>query len=147
MAKYTKVGHGWAAKHPKYDPNKKYPMFNEIHTNVDKIFSKEGQAYVDKVEYDYVIDCRGFPKDYSDYIITPNIYVNAGIVFDSLKPSKWDYSYHIAHKNGWMFGLPLSNKVSFGYLYNSKLTTKQECLIDLEEDNYKINYHHHQNLL
>ena len=45
-----------------------------------------------------------------------------------------------------MFGLPLSNKVSFGYLYNSKLTTKQECLIDLEEDKYKINYHHHQNL-
>ena len=25
--KYTKVGHGYASKHPKYDPNAKYPMF------------------------------------------------------------------------------------------------------------------------
>jgi|19_taG_2_1085344.scaffolds.fasta_scaffold02884_5 hypothetical protein len=25
--RYEKAGYGWAAKHPKYDPNKKYPMF------------------------------------------------------------------------------------------------------------------------
>ena len=38
MAKYTKVGHGWASKHPKYDPNKKYPMFTgDITVNKKKL--------------------------------------------------------------------------------------------------------------
>ena len=36
--KYTKVGHGWASKHPKYDPNKKYPMFTgDITVNKKKL--------------------------------------------------------------------------------------------------------------
>ena len=38
MTKYTKVGHGWASKHPKYDPNKKYPMFTgDITVNKKKL--------------------------------------------------------------------------------------------------------------
>ena len=46
--KYTKVGHGWASKHPKYDPNKKYPMFTGDIT-VDK--KKLQIALWRKVEY------------------------------------------------------------------------------------------------
>ena len=35
---YTKVGYGYASKHPKYDPNAKYPMFTgSVTVNDEKL--------------------------------------------------------------------------------------------------------------
>tara|TARA_B100000029_G_C17512105_1_gene936678 strand:+ start:301 stop:1419 length:1119 start_codon:yes stop_codon:yes gene_type:complete len=109
-----------------------YPNFSEIHKEIKDIVSLGKKVSVDGVEYDFAIDCRGFPEDYSDYYISPNVYLNAGIVVSSRDtPGTWEYTYHVAHRNGWMFGIPLKEKSGWGYLYNSDLTHRDDAFADL----------------
>ena len=39
---------------------------------------------------------------------------------------------HVATPNGWMFGIPLQSRQSFGYLYNDTITSKDDAI-----DNFK----------
>jgi len=87
------------------------------------------------VDADYIIDCTGTPKNLDNYWQADYIPVNAALV----KQCSWDkpeYTYTLtkAMKNGWMFGIPLANRVSFGYLYNSSFNDIEE--IELELDKY-----------
>ena len=115
---------------------KKYKNFNILEAKVNSIDSIGRQVCVQLenkiLMSDYVVDCRGFPEDYSDYIICDNVYVNSALVVPSTSHNTWEYTYHYAHKNGWMFGIPLNNRSGWGYLYNSELTTRDECLEDIE---------------
>jgi hypothetical protein len=87
-----------------------------------------------KVQYfDYIIDCRGYPTDYSDYYISEYIPVNHCLVHTIDKPGNWDYTYHQATKNGWMFGIPLTTRQAWGYLYNDGITLRDEAVIDIAE--------------
>ena len=83
-----------------------------------------------KFDYDYIVDCTGFPKDYSDYVIPSSLLINRGLVYNIPKKGNWQYTGHVATRNGWMFEIPLSNRQSYGYMYNSKITTKTEALTD-----------------
>ena len=84
------------------------------------------------VDADYVFDCRGKPKDYSDYdtLINP---INAVVL---AKPN-WDtsttlWTRSVATPDGWAFIIP--TKVSsgaIGYLYNSDITSKTDATINL----------------
>ena len=57
----------------------------------------------DKVAvFDYVIDCGGYPDDYSDYNICKHISLNSCLVHNT-KPQKFNYTHHKATPNGWMF--------------------------------------------
>ena len=111
--------------------NQMYPNFSEKLRLVKEIKSLGKKVSVDDEEYDFVVDCRGFPKDYSDYIICDHVYLNAAITTRPNTPGTWEYTYHIAHKNGWMFGLPLQNRTGWGYLYNSDITSRDEAFSDL----------------
>ena len=63
------------------------------------------------------------------HMSTPeSIVINSAIINVCDKPGDWEWTYHIAHPNGWMFGIPVSNRSSWGYLYNNKVTTKEEPL-------------------
>jgi len=110
--------------------NQIYPNFSEKVRTVSEIKSLGKKVSVDGEEYDYVVDCRGFPQDYSDYVICDHVYLNAAITFRSPTPGTWDYTYHIAHRNGWMFGLPLQNRSGWGYLYNRDITSYDEAHAD-----------------
>jgi hypothetical protein len=90
---------------------------------------------VDAIEhtFDYVIDCRGFPTDFENYIISNCSLVNHCIVYDQKTPSDVMYTEHHATKNGWMFGVPLSTRMSYGYLYNDTITSKEDALADLSD--------------
>ena len=81
--------------------------------------------------FDYVIDCRGFPKDSKEHIFVDTIPVNHCLVHTVNEPGNWNFTYHQAHQNGWMFGIPLQTRQGWGYLYNDTITTKQEALTDL----------------
>lgn len=102
--------------------------FQEIHGNVTDIFNSENDAHVivDGVDYsfDYVMDCRGFPKEYTkDYTVIENNPVNYGLVHNIEKTgSDWKYTYHTATKDGWMFSLPLQSRESYGYMFNNNIT-------------------------
>lgn len=120
--------------------HERYPKFSEKIRTVKEIKSLGKKVSVDGEEYDYVVDCRGFPRDYSDYVICDNVYLNAAFTTRSSTPGTWDYTYHIAHKNGWMFGLPLQTRTGWGYLYNSNLTHRDEAFAEFLTilDEYQI---------
>jgi hypothetical protein len=80
--------------------------------------------------FDYLIDCRGYPDDYSDYLDV-DIPVNHCLVHTINEPGDWKYTYHYAHPNGWMFGIPLETRQGWGYLYNDKITSKEEAVNDI----------------
>lgn len=80
--------------------------------------------------FDYVIDCGGFPKDFSDYNMI-NLPLNRAIVVRKNDPGTWTYTHHWAHKNGWMFGIPLKSKQGWGYMYNDTITPKDDAIDDL----------------
>ena len=77
------------------------------------------------------------------HIITDKVYLNSGIVVKSHTPGDWEYTYHIAHEHGWMFGIPLRDRTGWGYLYNSNVTSQleaQSSLIDILQE-YQIEFH------
>lgn len=114
-------------------PNK----FNEIQGTVNGLKNSKDQVEVlidDKIyNFDYVVDCSGYPDSYDDYEIIDTIPVNHCLVHTIEKPGDWNYTYHVAHKHGWMFGIPLQTRQGWGYLYNDKITSKDDALENLQE--------------
>ena len=101
--------------------------------------------------FDYVIDCRGYPQDYSDYEIVDTIPVNHCIVHTVNEPGQWNYTYHMATPDGWMFGIPLQTRQGWGYLYNDKITTRDQAMknqahcLDISIDNLNVREFSFQN--
>jgi hypothetical protein len=106
-------------------------------------------------EYDYVIDCRGTPKkeefETGDYVYSDFETVNSAIIYPEFKSYDEDYTGVTFHKNGWMFGIPLQHRKSFGYLYNGDITSKEKALDhfkllkpELEQDKLRyLNWKHY----
>ena len=106
--------------------------FKEIDENI--------QNY-DSIDSDYIIDCRGTPKNLNDYekLINP---LNCALLANIPKKEndvKWTRS--IATKNGWCFYIPLPEKTSLGYIFNSNITSLEDAQKDFENmfDLKKIN--------
>ena len=109
--------------------------FKEVHGTVDRFWQDSKRAYLsmngETHEYHHIIDCRGIPQEFDDTYESPeSIVINSAIINVCDKPGDWEWTYHIAHPNGWMFGIPVSNRSSWGYLYNNKVTTKEEAIED-----------------
>ena len=100
-----------------------------------KIIPKYIKSHND-IDADQIIDCSGTPKNPSDTIQAKNIPVNSAYVVNCA-PIDYHFSLHIARPYGWVFGIPLKDKLSIGYLYNNNLNTEEEIEKDLEEL-YKI---------
>ena len=96
---------------------KLYPNYKLLNANVE---------YEDLDEYDYVIDCRGRPTDFTDYKEC-DLILNSALVYDDPEPSDFGFTRHVAHKYGWMFVIPLQHRTSHGLLYNDKFATRFEA--------------------
>jgi len=96
----------------------------------DKVIIKTSTS---EIVCDYVIDCRGWPEDYTEFEILYTIPVNHCLVNMIPKPGDWNYTYHVAHRNGWMFGIPLKTRQGWGYLYNDQITDRQDALEDIAD--------------
>lgn len=84
-------------------------------------------------EFDYVMDCMGFPQDYSEYTLSDCSPVNRCWIH-SLMPDEFTYepfTDHIATKNGWMFGVPLQSRKTFGYMYNDTISDPEDAKQDM----------------
>lgn len=97
--------------------------------------------------YDYIVDCRGFPKDFKNYYLPKEMLINHALIHNIPKRGDWNYTGHRATKNGWMFEIPLPNRQSYGYMYCDKITSTQEAKKDFareieipEKDLDKIEY-------
>lgn len=111
--------------------------FQEIKTSVYTIENLQDQVKIicDKqiLSFDYLIDCRGYPQTYEEYDLVDTIPVNHCLVHTINQPGDWSYTYHVAHPNGWMFGIPLKTRQGWGYLYNDNITNKDQAIDNLEK--------------
>lgn len=111
--------------------------FSEVQTKVQTIENLEECVKLtcdDKVlHFDYLIDCRGYPSVYDDYEMVETIPVNHCLVHTINQPGEWSFTYHVAHPNGWMFGIPLKTRQGWGYLYNDTITEKDQAIDNLQE--------------
>jgi len=102
---------------------------NHIINNLDfkvKVVDNYVEDY-NKIDSDYIFDCRGWPKDFSNYdkLINPlNAVVCANI---EKKDCEVDWTRAVATPDGWCFYIPLYDTVSLGYMYNSEITTKENA--------------------
>lgn len=77
--------------------------------------------------FDFAVDSRGFPKSYEDYNVVEDNPVNHALIHNI--PGKIDLNatLHQATPDGWMFGVPLTSRTSYGYLFNDSLTSVDQA--------------------
>ena len=87
------------------------------------------------LDADYVFDCSGRPKTLDgDFTIAKGIVVNTAKVWQC----PWDHprfthTLTLARPYGWVFGVPLSNRLSIGYVYNRDFATPEMIEEDIKE--------------
>ena len=109
--------------------------FKEMHGTVSEIIPGKTSAQIvidGKIEqFDYIIDCMGFPNDYTDYRVSDCSPVNHCVVY-SLPPGDYDpYTDHVAMNAGWMFGIPLQSRHTYGYLFNNTKNSRQDVIEEM----------------
>ncbi|MHC4711423.1 MAG: tryptophan 7-halogenase [Planctomycetota bacterium] len=98
--------------------------FKEIDENV--------QDY-SEIDSDYIIDCRGAPKNLNNYELLVNPLNCALLSTLPKKENDVEFTKAIAHKNGWCFYIPLPDKTSIGYMFNNKITDTKDAEKDFIE--------------
>lgn len=114
--------------------SKTTPDLELLDQKIDSIQFYHDGVYVNNNRYDYVIDCTGGNSliDHDEYFDIPIRTVNTCLAARIDKPADWGVTIAYAHQNGWMFGIPLNTRRTWGYCYNSDLTTEEEALADFK---------------
>jgi tryptophan 7-halogenase len=95
-----------------------------------------------KISADLIFDCSGFQR-----LLIGNLYkspwksymnhlkVNTAIPFQLKHTSDeiFPYTRAIAMKNGWMWQIPLQNRIGAGYVFDNNYTTVEEAKKEVEE--------------
>ena len=114
--------------------------FKEIHGNAKIIENTNNGVILDvdgtNFQFDYLIDCTGFPKEYDDYTVLHDHPTNHCLVHNVKTPADWGHTKHIATKDGWMFGIPLTTRTSYGYVFNDSITDTDTAKLNFSK---KIN--------
>jgi hypothetical protein len=118
-------------------------IFNKVKDNSRLTITKGHVDNPETLESDFVMMCVGSPKETNkqDFEVLKNIPVNAAYVTQcDWNYPRFQYSLTDAMPNGWVFGIPLQNRISIGYLYNSDLTSLEEVKKDVKQifDNYEL---------
>ena len=87
---------------------------------------------INKIDADYIIDCRGKPKDFSNYDTLDNPLNSCILSKPNWDTAKNPWSRHVATPDGWTFVIPTdesspSHKNCVGYCYNSDITSKEDA--------------------
>lgn len=103
-----------------------------LYVNRKKINIIDKQVTHDTIDSDFIMDCSGTPTAWeNNYNKAKYIPVNAGLVRHYMWESpEFDYTQAIARPYGWIFGIPLQSRVSYGYMYNKKINN----IDDIKED-------------
>lgn len=101
--------------------------------SLDNVKITEGNVSADDVDADHVMVCTGAPDSMDDFYKIDSIPVNACLVRNySDYRENFNYTKCIARPYGWMFFIPLQNRCSVGYLYNSDITHEYKIIDDFE---------------
>lgn len=85
-----------------------------------------------EIDADFIFDCRGKNARNKDNLGSLDNPVNS-VLLSSLPRKELRWTEAIATPNGWTFIVPIEDKLSLGYLYNSSITTKEEAIKDFRE--------------
>jgi len=115
-------------------------LFKKLDGRVNLIDQNVGSH--DELDSDFIFDCKGFPKEFSEHHKSEFISVNAVYVTQCLwDVPKFNYTLTIAVPHGWVFGIPLNNRCAIGYLYNDQISTLDEIKEDVKNvfDRFGLN--------
>lgn len=85
------------------------------------------------IDADYIIDCSGKPNNFKNHTMSGFIPVNSVHVTQCFwEAPKFSHTLTIARPYGWVFGIPLQNRCSIGYMYNSDINTLDEVKEDVK---------------
>lgn len=106
-----------------------------ILSKLSKVITVKEQSIdnIKDIKSDYIIDCRGKYED-SEVNFIDSIPVNASYVTQCFwnKP-EFEHTLTIARPYGWVFGVPLQDRCSIGYLFNSSINNVEEVKEDVKE--------------
>ncbi len=99
-----------------------------------KVVEKKVDDPEEEIDADYIFDCRGSvdrnPDDYT-YLVNP---LNSVLLYNKPGPDpSLLYTRSVATPNGWTFIIPNKDSLSYGYLYNNTITSKEEAMSDFLE--------------
>lgn len=95
--------------------------------------------------FDFVLDCSGGKSLVNDdyYFDSPFETCNTVLATRLPEPADWGYTLTQTTRNGWMFGIPLQSRRTYGYAYNSSVTTEEEAQQDfrslIPQEGYQYN--------
>ena len=99
-----------------------------------KIIEKKIDDPEREIDSDYIFDCRGRNnRNKEDYepILNP---LTSVLLYEKMEADpNLHYTKHVATPHGWTFVIPNQNSVSYGYLYNNTLTSKEDAIEDFLE--------------
>lgn len=105
-------------------------VYNRIGRKVNIIDSK---VKTNNIDADYIFDCSGTPENFSNHTISEYIPVNSVYINQCYWDGpKFNYTLTIARPYGWVFGIPLTNRCSVGYLYNKDITDLETVKEDVK---------------
>lgn len=92
----------------------------------------DSNVNIEDIDSDYIIDCSGTPNIDDTFNKAEYIPVNSVVLHQiPVKQQVLNYTLCIARPYGWVFGIPLTDKISFGYLFNKDINRKEEVVDDL----------------
>lgn len=113
-----------------------------IHQKLEKKIQIIDKNIIDPqdLDVDYVLDCSGKLPPFNEAIKASSIPLNAAHIVQCYwdKP-QFDYTLTIARPYGWVFGIPLQNRCSIGYLYDKNINTLEEVKEDIKNIFKKYN--------
>jgi len=108
-----------------------FELLDEKITHVG--FDNNG-AYLNNKRYDFIMDCTGGTSliDHDHYFDSPFESVNNLLACPIPEGRDWGVTINYAHKNGWMFGIPLKSRHTYGYCFDSNITSIDEATEDFK---------------
>lgn len=111
-------------------------IYNKVKTNPKLTIVNGFVDNPENLDSDFVMMCVGSPNEITkdNFVTLTNIPVNAAYVTQC----KWDlarfnYSLTDTMPNGWVFGIPLQNRISIGYMYDNTLTSLDQVKKDVQQ--------------
>lgn len=108
----------------------------------DKVKIVEHNTNSDDIDADLVMDCSGMPKNYDDFYTGTSIPVNSVYVTQCYwDMPRFNVTLTVARPYGWVFGIPLKNRCSIGYMYNNSISSLDEVKEDVKAifEQYNLN--------
>jgi len=109
-----------------------HKIFDELHKHKRVNVIEDNIKDPHEIDSDFVMMCAGTPKNFDEYDSRDAISLNSCYVTQCYWDfPKFNHTLTIARPYGWVFGIPLQNRCSIGYLFNRDINTLEEVKDDV----------------